>query len=182
MQPEGFSLVVHPGNQCCRQRHIPRKVVRANSRRQRPRALATGLPLGQIRTLPMDSRPSFALAEPVFPLRALAGAAARAPLGGARESLTATLVVARLAAVAHGPDALGAALRGARAAAAQHWMGALTLPAPVRSALAQLVAASVAGEPAALKAALAKVTEVTAAYLDKRAHSELDRLARGIGG
>ncbi|HEY5491221.1 MAG TPA: hypothetical protein VIK25_08500 [Gemmatimonadaceae bacterium] len=130
----------------------------------------------------MDSNPPFALSEPLFPLRALAIAAARAPLGGAREALTATLVAARLAAAAHGPGALPEALRGVRAAAARHWMGALTLPAPVRGALMQLVEASAHGEPAALSDALAKVTEVTATHLDRKAHLELDRLLREIGG
>ena len=130
----------------------------------------------------MEAKPAFALADSQFPLRALAIAAARAPLGGAREALTATLLAARLAAVAHGPHALPVALRGVRAAAARHWMGALTLPAPVRSALIQLVEASAHDEPAALSAALAKVTEVTAPHLDKKAHSELDRLCLEIGG
>ena len=129
----------------------------------------------------MDSKPPFALVEPLFPLRALAIAAARAPLGGAREALTATLVAARLAAAAQGPDALPEPLRGVRAAAAQHWMGALTLSPPVRGALMQLVEASARGEPAALSDALAKVTEVTATHLDRKAHLELDRLLREIG-
>lgn len=132
----------------------------------------------------MDDTPSFAVAEPLFPFRALAAAAARAPLGGARESLTATLVAARLAVVACGPHALPAALRTARAAAARHWMGALTLPASVRGALVQLVEASAREEPAALSAALsaalAKVTEVTAPHLDRKARLELDRLAREV--
>jgi len=128
----------------------------------------------------MNSTPPFAIPQPQFPLRALSAAAARAPLGGAREALTATLVAARLAAAAHGPDALSAALRGARAAAARHWMGALTLPAPVRGAMVQLVEASVRGEPAALSAALTKVTEVTAPHLDRKARLELDRLVQDI--
>lgn len=128
----------------------------------------------------MNATPPFAVPLPLFPLRALSAAAALAPLGGAREALTAGLVAARLAAVAHGPGALPAALRGARAVAARHWMGALTLPVSVRGALIQLVEASVRGEPAALSAALAKVTEVTAPHLDRKARLELDRLVQDI--
>jgi hypothetical protein len=128
----------------------------------------------------MNATPTFALAEPLFPLRALSAAAARAPLGGAREALTATMVAIRLAAVARGPGALPAALRGARAAAARHWMGALTLPAPIRGALVQLVEASARGEAADLSAALAKVTEVTSPHLDRKARLELDRLVQQI--
>lgn len=129
----------------------------------------------------MDALPSFALAEPQFRLRALALATARAPLGGAREALTATLLAARLAAGARGPHALPVLLRGERAAAARHWMGALTLPAAVRGALLQLVDASATDAPDTLVAALGKVTEVTAPHLDRKARSELDRLARELG-
>jgi hypothetical protein len=126
--------------------------------------------------------PPYALAEPVFPLRALALSAARAPLGGAREALTAALVAARLAASAHGPAAIPPPLRTERATAARHWIGALTLTAPVRSAVTQLLDASATGDPAILAAALAKVTDVTAPHLDRKARSELDHLARTIGG
>lgn len=124
--------------------------------------------------------PPFALAEPSFALRALAVAVSRAPLGGVREALMATLVAARLAATATGPRALAVPLRAERAAAAKHWLGALTLPTGVRSAVAQLIEASVAGESASLSAALAKVTEVTAANLDRKARLELDALARAV--
>ncbi len=125
-----------------------------------------------------DALPSYALAEPVFPLRALAVATSRAPLGGAREALLATLVAARLASAAQGADALPEPLRAARAAAARHWMGALPLPTALRLALTQLLEASARGDGIALVAALAKVTEVTAPHLDRRARSEMDRLAR----
>jgi hypothetical protein len=128
-----------------------------------------------------DVPPLYALAEPVFPLRALAVAASRAPLGGAREALMATLVAARLAAVAAGPDALHEVLRADRAAAARHWLGALSLPAGLRAALAQLLDATVGGDGRTLEAALANVTEVTAPHLDRKSRSELDRLARQVG-
>jgi hypothetical protein len=126
----------------------------------------------------MDALPPFAVAEPVFPLRALALAASRAPLGGVREALMATLVAARLSVTAHGPAALPAEQRAERAAAARHWMGALSLPAAVRNALGQLIEATARDDATALAAALASVTEVTAPHLDRKARSELDRLAR----
>ncbi|MFA6167379.1 MAG: hypothetical protein WC700_12250 [Gemmatimonadaceae bacterium] len=129
----------------------------------------------------MDALPPYALAEPVFPLRALAIATSRAPLGGVRESLMATLVAARLAAASRGPVALSAPLRAERAGAARHWMGALTLGAPLRAALGQLLDATVRDDAPALAAALANVTEVTAPHLDRKARSELDRLTRSIG-
>ncbi len=105
----------------------------------------------------MEALPPYALTEPIFPLRALAVATSRAPLGGVRESLMATLVAAR------------------------HWMGALTLGATLRAALGQLLDATVRDDAPAVAAALANVTEVTAPHLDRKARSELDRLTRSIG-
>jgi len=129
----------------------------------------------------MEALPPYALTEPVFPLRALAVATSRAPLGGAREALMATLVAARLAAALRAPVALPAPLRAERAGAARHWMGALTLAAPLRAALGQLLDATVRDDAPAVAAALANVTEVTAPHLDRKARSELDRLTRWIG-
>ena len=126
--------------------------------------------------------PSFSVAEPHFAFRALAQAAARAPLGGAREGLLATLVAARLARAVAGPGALPVAQREERAAAARQWMGALSLTAGIRAALLQLVDATAKSEPAALCAALGKVTEVTAPHLDRKARLELDLLARELAG
>lgn len=128
----------------------------------------------------IDALPPFAVAEPRFALRALAQTASRAPLGGARETLLAAMVGARLAVGAQGPAALPLELRAERAAAARHWIGALSLPAVVRGAILALVDATAADAPDRLAAALAKVTEVTAPHLDRKARSELDRLAREI--
>lgn len=128
----------------------------------------------------MESLPPFAVAEPSFPLRALAIAVSRAPLGGVRETLLATLICTRLAAAAHGHAALPTPLRVERAAAARHWMGALTLPAPVRGALGQLLDATAKEDAAALGVSLSKVIDVTAPHLDRKARSELDRLVRSL--
>ena len=125
--------------------------------------------------------PSFTVAELRFGFRALAQVAARAPLGGAREGLLAALVAARLARAATGRGALPAVLRAERAAAAKQWMGALALSAGLRTALLQLIDTTAGSEPAVVSAALAKVTEVTAPHLDRKARLELDFLTREIG-
>lgn len=93
----------------------------------------------------------------------------------------ATLVAAHLAAAARGPTALPAPLRAERAGAARHWMGSLSLAAPMRAALSQLLDATVRDDVTAVAAALAAVTEVTAPHLDRKSRSELDRLTRVIG-
>lgn len=121
--------------------------------------------------------PPYALAVPAFPFRALAGLAGRAPLGGARETALATLIAARLASGTVPPFVLPRPLRVARAEAARLWMSSVALPAPVRHAIAGLLDASAADHPAALSAALANVTDITAPQLDRAARAELDRLA-----
>jgi hypothetical protein len=50
----------------------------------------------------------------------------------------------------------------------------------LRTALGRLLDATVTGDAPALAAALVNVTEVTAPHLDRKARSELDRLARSI--
>jgi hypothetical protein len=60
-------------------------------------------------------------------------------------------------------------------------MGALSIPAALRSALGELLDATARDDAQALAAAVAKVTEVTAPHLDRKARSEMDRLARRIG-
>jgi hypothetical protein len=126
--------------------------------------------------------PPYALAAPVFPFRALAALAGRAPLGGPREIALATLIAARLAAGAAPPVLLALPLRAARAEAARLWLTSVALPASVRVALLKLVDASAADDARAIATALAKVTEVTAPQLDRRARSELARLGSTFAG
>lgn len=119
----------------------------------------------------------FALTNAVFSLRALAIAAGRAPLGGPRESVLAALVVARLAAGALPAARLTPAQRAVRADHARTWLGTIAIPAVPRMTSARVVELSVTGDSAGLAAALAKVTDVTAPYLDRAARSELDSLS-----
>jgi len=125
--------------------------------------------------------PPYALTAPSFAFRALASLAARAALGGPRETALATLVAARLAAGAAPPHALAPALRAARAGAARTWLTSVAVPAPVRSAIGRLLDASAGNDQRAILASLAKVTDVTAPLLSRGARSELDRLATRFG-
>ncbi|HLA90221.1 MAG TPA: hypothetical protein VJL28_07325 [Gemmatimonadaceae bacterium] len=124
----------------------------------------------------------YALAAPVFPFRALAALAGRAPLGGPRETALATLVAARLAAGATPPALLAPPARAARAEAARLWLTSIALPAAVRGALLRLADASGTDDLRAIAVALARVTEVTAPHLDRGARSELDRLGARLTG
>lgn len=92
------------------------------------------------------------------------------------------LIAARLAAGMLGPSVVTAALRGSRAEGVRHWLGTIAIPQVPKVAIARLVELTVAGQPGSVATALAKVTEVTAPYLDRAARSELDSLASALRG
>jgi hypothetical protein len=126
--------------------------------------------------------PPYTLVAPTFAFRSLAALAARAALGGPRETALATLIAARLAAGAAPPISLAPPLRTARADAARVWLSSVTLPASVRAAIAKLVDATAGNDERVIAAALAKVTDITAQLMTRGARSELDRLAARFGG
>jgi hypothetical protein len=121
----------------------------------------------------------YAVAAPLFRFRALAGLAGRAPLGGPREAALATLVAVRLC----DPDAaVPPDIRAARADGARVWIGTVAAPAVAKAAIARLIETTARGDTTAIATALAKVTEVTAPYLDRASRSELDQLAVSLRG
>ena len=121
----------------------------------------------------------YAVAAPAFRFRALATLAGRAALGGPREAALATLVAARLC----DPDAsFSPDIRAARADGARAWIGTVAAPAVAKAAIGRLIETSAWGDAASMAAALAKVTEVTAPYLDKGSRSELDQLILALWG
>jgi hypothetical protein len=125
--------------------------------------------------------PPYTLSTPSFAFRQLAGHAAKAALGGPRETALATLIAARLAAGSAPPLVLAPTIRAARADAARTWLSSVALPAPVRTAIAKLVDATAGNDEKLVATALAKVTDVTAPVLSRGARSELDRLASKFG-
>ena len=129
----------------------------------------------------MVTAPPYALDTPRPRFPALAARAARAPLGGGRETVLAVLVVARLAAGLLAKTPLSQPLREARAAAAHGWLTALTLPTLVRAPLLRAIDAS-AGDPAVLREALAGVIQVTSAQLDAGTVAEVGALLGEAGG
>ena len=107
-------------------------------------------------------------------------AAARAPLGGARESLLGSVMAVRLACGMRPPFPLAAPARTQRAEAARAWLAALTVPAKTRTALLRAFAATAGNDPSQAADTLAQVTEVTAPHLDRGARSDLVRLIEGL--
>lgn len=124
----------------------------------------------------------YSLVVPAFRFRAVAIAAGRAAIGGPREVLLAVLVAARLVAGALPASGLTAAHRCARADATRHWLGTIALPGVSKVALTRLIEATAAGGVDAIAAALTKVTDVTAPYLDRGSRSELESLVRTVRG
>jgi hypothetical protein len=125
----------------------------------------------------------YALATPSFPFRHLAALAGRAPIGGAREVALACFMAARLAAERGvAGTALADEARQARAAAAKSWLGALTLPAAVRTPLGRCMESSAKGTMAAVARDVAAVNAACANYLDAGSRAELDALAEGLNG
>ncbi len=128
----------------------------------------------------LDPHTPFAPPRALFPFPGLVAAAVRAPLGGARESLTATVMVARLAQGMRLPHPLLVETRRARAEAAKGWLSAFAMPAKTKNTLLRAIAASAQGDRTVMAEALGGVTDVTAAYLDKVARSELAQLAEAL--
>jgi hypothetical protein len=124
-----------------------------------------------------DAPTPFAPPRALFAFPGLAAAAARAPLGGAREALAGAIMVARLAAGMQLPHPLPVETRRARAEQMKGWLSALTVPAKTRTALLRAIVVSAQGDRTVMAEAVTAVTDVTAAHLDRVARSELTRLA-----
>jgi hypothetical protein len=90
------------------------------------------------------------------------------------------LVAARLASGLLGPSVLGSPLRSIRADAVRHWLGTVAIPQVPKAAIARLIELTVSGERGPVAIALAKVTEVTAPYIDRASRSELEMIVAAL--
>jgi hypothetical protein len=125
----------------------------------------------------VPASPPFALAAPVFPLRAVAALAARAALGGPREVLMAAMQAARMVEGAAGSHPLPESLRRARANAARSWLAALALPNASRATIARAIDASASAEREALAQAWEAVVTLITPGADMAARAELRRVS-----
>jgi hypothetical protein len=92
------------------------------------------------------------------------------------------LVAARVASGALADSNLSPAQRSSRAEQARSWLATVAVPPVPKVAAARVFELSTSADPSALAEALAKVTEVTAPYLDRAARSELDSLTTRLRG
>lgn len=130
-------------------------------------------------SLPVSATPPYALSTPYFRFRALASLAARAPLGGPREVVLATYLVARLVDDCLPEKQLPAAARMERATCARGWLANVALPTAVRASLARL-ADETGGDLSKLKPALTSALAIIDGYLDPTSRTELARLEREL--
>ncbi|MDQ2931524.1 MAG: hypothetical protein M3Y05_12025 [Gemmatimonadota bacterium] len=125
------------------------------------------------------SVPPFAVGPIVFPFRALATYAGRAPLGRGREVALACLMVARLSSPMAGAP-LPAPLRAARAAGASRWFASLTLPSGMRAPLGRVAVASARENISELAEALGAVIAAARKHLDEGSVAELEGVVAGL--
>lgn len=144
--------------------------------------------IGRVNVAPSDSpfaprsqpaAPPYALTMPTFRFRALAALAGRAPLGGPREVVLATYLLARLVDDCRPARELPQETRAARSSAARNWLANTALPPAVRSPLIRLAEAT-EGEVSGIAIALGTAIVATTSYLDDAARFELERLAQAI--
>lgn len=127
----------------------------------------------------LPSRPPYSLEPITFRFAALAAAAGRATLGGARESVLTAFIIARLAddtlrcTALHGQD------RKARVEATRSWVGSMALPNDVRTAAVAAISAVDETGPMPVSA-LRRVISVTAKYMDAAARADLERLSDSL--
>jgi hypothetical protein len=128
----------------------------------------------------LGTLPPYALAAPTFRFPALASLAGRRPLGGERETALAVFLGAHLASGALPPTSLPTTLRAKRASAGKSWLGALVLPAALRSLVSKLLEASGRDDVLALSQAVSAVADGAEKILDAASRRELEALARDL--
>jgi len=126
-----------------------------------------------------SSVPRYAVPPIVFPFRALATYAGRAPLGRGREVALACLMAARLSAPGLGAP-LPAPVRVARAAGASRWFASLALPTALRTPLIRTAAASARDSVAELADALSDVIAAACKHLDEPSIAELNDVVQRL--
>jgi hypothetical protein len=124
--------------------------------------------------------PRYSVAQGDFPFRAIAALAGRAPIGGAREIVIATLICARLALSAIDPRGLPLQARETRASGAKNWLLSLALPLNSRTAFLKVIEASGTDDIEYLGRSLAQVIDFADPHLDYASRLELGRLVHRI--
>jgi len=124
--------------------------------------------------------PPYALARSTFPFPALAAQVGRAGLGGPREAVLGSLVVARLCLMLLPPYDISFEDAAARSTNAKNWLSSLTLGAGLRAILASVIDATGAINRTSAADALQKLGESASLGLDSAAREEMERLVADL--
>ncbi len=120
--------------------------------------------------------PPYALARSNFPFPGLAAQAGRAGLGGPREAILASLVVARLCAALLPPYDISFEDAAIRSAQAKNWLCGLTLGAGLKNILTSVIEAAGRIDRAAAADALEKLVGSSAGGFDAASREEMEKL------
>jgi hypothetical protein len=121
--------------------------------------------------------PPYALTPPAFRFRALVALAERLPLGGERELVLATFMVARLLWDWSGPGALPPLATRTRAAATRQWLQSVSLPQPTRATFQQLADAVARDDRDGAVAGWERVLAIATRVIDGAARADFRALA-----
>lgn len=128
--------------------------------------------------LVIGQMPPYALARSNFPFPALAAQVGRAGLGGPREAVLASLIVARLCVSLLPPYDISFEDAAARSALAKNWLSGLTLGVGLKNILTSAIEAAGKIDHAAVADALAKLAG--AAAFDGASREEIEQLGSAM--
>jgi hypothetical protein len=121
--------------------------------------------------------PPYALSRSTFPFPGLAAQVGRAPLGGPREAVLASLVVARLCISLLPPYDISFEDAAARSAQAKNWLCGLTLGVGLKNILTGIIDAAGSINHAAIADELDKLLASPSAGFDSGSREEVEKLA-----
>ncbi len=120
--------------------------------------------------------PPYALARSNFPFPGLAAQVGRAGLGGPREAILASLVVARLCVALLPPYDISFEDAATRSAQARNWLSSLTLGVGLKNLLASVIEAAGRIDHGAVAEGLDKLVGSSSAGFDGASREEIEKL------
>ena len=120
--------------------------------------------------------PPYALSRSTFPFPGLASQVGREPLGGPREAVLASLVVARLCISLLPPYDIAFDDAAARSTQAKNWLSGLTLGVGLKNILTGIIESAGTIDHTAIAEGLERLLGSQSAGLDISAREELEKL------
>lgn len=124
--------------------------------------------------------PPYALARSTFPFPGLAAQVGRAGLGGPREAILASLVVARLCAALLPPYDISFEDAATRSTHAKNWLSGLTLGVGLKNIFMAIIEAAGRIDPAAIAEELERLMASPSAGFDGSSREEIEKLAANM--